>query len=96
MKTFDTLRYAGHALGAARLRLQLLMLAVAIGVFAVVVLTALGEGTRRYVLSQFETLGSDLASTEDHAPRAGNLCREHGVLCLYSDPSTGRGRDLLR
>ena len=60
MKTLDTLRYAGHALGAARLRLQLLMLAVAIGVFAVVVLTALGEGTRRYVLGQFETLGSDL------------------------------------
>lgn len=38
----------------------MMLLAMAIGVGAVVMLTALGEGARRYVVNQFSTLGSHL------------------------------------
>ena len=53
----------GSAAGAASgnpLRTALLMLAMAIGVAAVVVLTALGDGARRYVVREFTSLGSNL------------------------------------
>ena len=54
---------AGYGLGALqgyRLRTALMTLAMAIGVAAVVILTALGEGARRYVVDQFAALGSHL------------------------------------
>lgn len=53
----------GSAFGAAAgnpLRTVLLMAAMAIGVAAVVVLTALGDGARRYVVREFTSLGSNL------------------------------------
>lgn len=60
MRTTDLL---GFALGAARgnrVRTALLMLAMAIGVAAVVTLTALGDGARRYVVREFSAIGSNL------------------------------------
>ena len=42
------------------MRTGLSLLAMAIGVAAVVVLTALGDGARRYVVGQFSSLGSNL------------------------------------
>lgn len=60
MRLADTLRYAtGAALGYP-LRTSLLILAMGIGVAAVVILTALGDGARRYVLGEFAALGSNL------------------------------------
>ena len=56
----EVFRFALHAMRGARLRAMLLLLAVAIGVASVVVLTGLGEGARRYVLDQFQSLGSHL------------------------------------
>jgi putative ABC transport system permease protein len=53
----------GFALGAARgnrVRTVLLMLAMAIGVAAVVTLTALGDGARRYVVREFSSIGTNL------------------------------------
>jgi putative ABC transport system permease protein len=49
-----------RSLGAHRLRSVLTLAAMAIGVAAVIVLTALGEGARRYVMGEFEGLGSHL------------------------------------
>lgn len=43
-----------------RLRAILILLAMALGVAAVVVLTALGEGARRFVMNQFTALGTNL------------------------------------
>ena len=43
-----------------RLRAILILLAMALGVAAVVVLTALGEGARRFVMNQFAALGTNL------------------------------------
>jgi len=42
------------------LRTGLLMLAMSIGVAAVVILTALGDGARRYVIGEFSAIGSNL------------------------------------
>ncbi len=42
------------------LRTSMLLLAIAIGVAAVVMLTAVGEGARRYVTGQFPSLGTNL------------------------------------
>jgi putative ABC transport system permease protein len=60
MKTTDTLRYALRALTSHRSRTLLMLLAMAIGTGSVIVLTALGEGARRYVIDQFGALGSHL------------------------------------
>ncbi|HEU4708755.1 MAG TPA: ABC transporter permease, partial [Methylophilaceae bacterium] len=60
MKTLDTLRFARDATTGTPLRTGLLILAMSIGVAAVVILTALGDGARRYVLGQFSSIGSNL------------------------------------
>jgi putative ABC transport system permease protein len=60
MKPSDTLRYALRALTSHRSRTLLMLLAMAVGVGSVIVLTALGEGARRYVVDQFGALGSHL------------------------------------
>ena len=60
MRTADILRFARDAAAGYPLRTSLSVLAMAIGVAAVVVLTALGDGARRYVVEQFSALGSNL------------------------------------
>lgn len=60
MRLADTLRFARDAAAGYPLRTALSVLAMAIGVAAVVVLTALGDGARRYVVSQFSAIGSNL------------------------------------
>ncbi len=60
MRTPDVLGFALAALRGHLLRSGLVLLAMAIGVAAVVLLTALGEGARRYVTGEFAALGTDL------------------------------------
>ena len=60
MKLGDLVAIAWGAVSRQRLRTGLSLLGVAIGVCAVVVLTALGEGARIYVRRQFDALGSNL------------------------------------
>ncbi|MBK7014902.1 MAG: ABC transporter permease [Sulfuritalea sp.] len=60
MRYPDVLRFARDAAAGYPLRTGLSVLAMAIGVAAVVVLTALGDGARRYVVDQFSALGSNL------------------------------------
>lgn len=60
MTTTDTLRFARRSLTAHPARTLLIVLAMSIGVGAVVVLTSLGEGARRYVRNQFQTLGTNI------------------------------------
>ena len=60
MRPPDLLRFARDAATGNPLRTALLVLAMAIGVAAVVVLTALGDGARRYVVDQFSSLGTNL------------------------------------
>lgn len=56
----DAVRYASRSVGASRGRTVLMTIAMAIGVAAVVALTAVGEGARNYVLSEFMSMGSNI------------------------------------
>ncbi|MBI2748810.1 MAG: ABC transporter permease [Burkholderiales bacterium] len=60
MRSADLIRFARDAATGNPLRAALLVLAMSIGVAAVVVLTALGDGARRYVMNEFSSLGSNL------------------------------------
>ncbi len=60
MNLRDTLGFAWANLAHQPGRTALIALAMSIGVGAVVVLTALGEGARHYVLDQFAGLGTNL------------------------------------
>jgi putative ABC transport system permease protein len=60
LKIADTLRFAFDAATGRPLRASLLMLAMSIGVAAVVMLTALGDGARRYVVNEFSAIGTNL------------------------------------
>lgn len=60
MNLRDTLTLSFTTVVSYRTRSLLIVLAMALGVAAVVVLTALGEGARRYVVGQFSTLGTNL------------------------------------
>jgi putative ABC transport system permease protein len=56
----DLLRLAGGAIAGHRLRSILSMVGIAIGIAAVILLTSIGEGTRRYILAQFSQFGTNL------------------------------------
>ena len=60
MRALDILRFAWTSLRGYPARTVLMTIAMAIGVGAVIVLTALGEGARRYVVDQFASLGTNL------------------------------------
>ena len=60
MKFIDIVQFASGSLRGSRARTLLMILAMSIGVAAVVVLTALGEGARRYVVNEFSSLGTNL------------------------------------
>lgn len=59
MRSADVARFAWRSLAGYRTRTLLMMLAMSIGVGAVVVLTALGDGARTYVRHQFAALGTN-------------------------------------
>lgn len=59
MRPADLLRFTLLALQRQRFRSFMLLLAVGLGVSAVVILTALGEGARGYVQGEFAALGKD-------------------------------------
>lgn len=56
----DALALSFRTVVSYRLRAFLILLAMALGVAAVVVLTALGDGARRFVVNQFASLGTNL------------------------------------
>ncbi|MFI5165043.1 MAG: ABC transporter permease [Thermoanaerobaculales bacterium] len=60
MERAELLRFVLGALVGHRLRSALSALGIAIGVAAVVLLTALGEGARRYIVGQFSQFGTNL------------------------------------
>ena len=57
--TGDLARLAAGAITSHRLRSVLSMLGIAIGIAAVILLTSIGEGTRRYILAQFSQFGTN-------------------------------------
>jgi putative ABC transport system permease protein len=60
MRLEDDLRYGLRALTGHRARTWLTLLAMGLGTAAVVLLSAMGEGARRYVADEFTALGTHL------------------------------------
>ena len=60
MKTGDVLQFSFGAASGYPTRTLLMLLAMAIGVASVILLIALGEGSRRYVTREFTSLGTHL------------------------------------
>ncbi len=106
MRLADVLRYSLQSMLGHRGRTLLMLLAMAIGVGAVVVLTALGEGARRYVLDQFTTLGSHIVivlpgrseTTGAAPPLMGETPRDLTIddaLALYQSHAIGKVAPLV-
>ena len=60
MRVRDSFSFSLRALNGARTRTWLMLVALAIGVSSVILLTAIGDGARRYVNDEFMNLGSNL------------------------------------
>ena len=62
MRALDTLRLSVGAVAAQRLRSVLTAVGIAIGIAAVVILTAIGEGLHDFVLREFTQFGTNIVS----------------------------------
>ena len=60
MRTTDLVRLAGGAIVSHRMRSFLTVLGIVIGIASVILLTSIGEGTRRYILGQFTQFGTNI------------------------------------
>lgn len=57
---WELIRMSVRTVTGHRLRSALSMLGIAIGIASVILLTSIGEGTRRYILDQFSQFGTNL------------------------------------
>lgn len=96
MRAPDLIRFAGRAATGNPLRTSLLVLAMAIGVAAVVVLTALGDGARRYVMDQFSSLGSNLVIVLPGRSQTGGFNPANAITGTPRDLTIDDARALLR
>ena len=64
MRLIDLLGFAWSAVRAHRQRSILTMLGIAVGIATVVLLTALGEGLRQFVYSEFTQFGTNLIGVQ--------------------------------
>ena len=62
MRVADLVKFTGHSVLAHRMRALLTALGIAVGVAAVVLLTSIGEGVRRFVLAEFTQFGTNIVS----------------------------------
>lgn len=60
MRTLDLAKLAAGAILFHRLRAVLTMLGILMGIASVILLTSIGEGTRRYVFDQFSQFGTNI------------------------------------
>lgn len=73
MRFSDAIGFAAGALATQRRRTLLSLLGVSIGVAAVVLLTALGEGARGFVAAQFEGIGTNVLAVVPGKVKTGGL-----------------------
>ena len=72
MQTADFLRFIFRSVMSARMRSALTALGIAIGIMAVTLLTAIGEGVRTYVTDTFSQFGTNIMNiTPGHAVTGG-------------------------
>lgn len=78
-KLFIPLFFAIKTIRTHRARTALALLGVVIGVFAVVVVTSLGEGVKGFILGQVESFGSDLIQVEVKIPNTTAMSSENST-----------------
>ena len=96
MRGPDLIRFALGAATGSPLRAALLVLAMAIGVAAVVVLTALGDGARRYVMNEFAALCSNLVIVLPGRSQTGGFNPGNAVTSTPRDLTVDDAQALLR
>jgi putative ABC transport system permease protein len=96
MRTRDLIRFARDAATGNPLRTSLLILAMAIGVAAVVVLTALGDGARRYVVGEFSSLGTNLVIVLPGRSQTGGFNPGNAITNTPRDLTIDDAQSLLR
>ena len=96
MRPPDLIRFARDAATGNPLRTALLVLAMAIGVAAVVVLTALGDGARRYVVSEFSSLGTNLVIVLPGRSQTGGFNPGNAITSTPRDLTIDDAQALLR
>ncbi len=96
MRSADLIRFARDAATGNPLRASLLVLAMAIGVAAVVVLTALGDGARRYVMNEFSSLGSNLVIVLPGRSQTGGFNPGNAITNTTRDLTIDDAQALLR
>ncbi|MBW6494846.1 MAG: ABC transporter permease [Burkholderiaceae bacterium] len=96
MRGADLIRFARDAATGNPLRAALLVLAMAIGVAAVVVLTALGDGARRYVMNEFSSLGSNLVIVLPGRSETGGFSPGGAITNTPRDLTVDDAQALLR
>jgi putative ABC transport system permease protein len=92
----DLIRFARDAATGNPLRTALLVLAMSIGVAAVVVLTALGDGARRYVMNEFSSLGSNLVIVLPGRTQTGGFNPGNAITSTPRDLTIDDAQALLR
>lgn len=96
MRTADILRFARDAATGYPLRTALSVLAMSIGVAAVVVLTALGDGARRYVVNQFSNIGTNLVIVLPGRSGTGGFNPANAITSTPRDLTVDDAAALLR
>ncbi|MDD5329364.1 MAG: ABC transporter permease [Sulfuricella sp.] len=96
MRAPDLIRFARDAATGNPLRTFLSVLAVAIGVAAVVVLTALGDGARRYVVNEFSAIGSNLVIVLPGRSETGGFNPANAITGTPRDLTIDDAHALLR
>jgi putative ABC transport system permease protein len=96
MRSADLIRFAREASTGNPLRAGLLVLAMAIGVAAVVILTALGDGARRYVMNEFSSLGSNLVIVLPGRSQTGGFSPGNAITSTTRDLTVDDAQALQR
>ncbi|AGA90222.1 ABC-type antimicrobial peptide transport system, permease component [Thioflavicoccus mobilis 8321] len=106
MQLEDLISFTGRSFQGFRFRTLLLLLAMSIGVASVVLLTSLGEASRRYIASEFAELGTHLLvvlpgrseTTGKTPPALGTTPRDltlDDAIALYRSPAVRHVAPLL-
>jgi putative ABC transport system permease protein len=69
----DSLTLAIRAISSQRLRSFLTLLGIAVGIAAVILLTSIGEGIHRYVLSEFTQFGTNVVGVHPGRTKTGGM-----------------------
>ncbi|MFB0935852.1 MAG: ABC transporter permease [Propionivibrio sp.] len=96
MRAPDLIRFARDAAAGNPLRTVLLVLAMSIGVASVVVLTALGDGARRYVVNEFSSLGTNLVIVLPGKSQTGGFNPGNAITNTPRDLTIDDAQALLR